>query len=131
MRQFIKQALASTVGSLLSLTLFSAISLTLFLVILGAIINSATNNGGVTVQDRSILTIDLARSIVDLDTGKSLQDAIAGEISRTTELKSALNAIDAAAKDKRIVAIYLDGNKTKSVMALDSKKRVLKEIQKF
>jgi protease IV len=111
MRQFIKQAFASTVGSLFGLTLFSAISLTLFLVILGAIINSATNNGGVTVRDRSILTIDLARSIVDLDTGKSLQDAIAGEIGRTTELKSALNAIDAAAKDKRIVAIYLDGSK--------------------
>ncbi|MFM2303304.1 MAG: hypothetical protein RLZZ135_713, partial [Cyanobacteriota bacterium] len=111
MRQFIKQAFASTVGSLLGLTLFSAISLTLFLVILGVIINSATNNGGVTVRDRSILTIDLARSIVDLDTGKSLQDAIAGEIGRTTELKSALNAIDAAAKDKRIVAIYLDGSK--------------------
>ena len=111
MRQFIKQAFASTVGSLLGLTLFSAISLTLLLVILGAIINSATNNGGVTVRDRSILTIDLARSIVDLDAGKSLQDAIAGEVGRTTELKSALNAIDAAAKDKRIVAIYLDGSK--------------------
>jgi protease-4 len=108
MRQFIKQALASTVGSLLSLTLFSAISLTLFAAIIGAIINSANNSGTVTVRDRSILTIDLSRSIVDLNNGKSLQDAIAGEVNRTTELKDALNA---AAKDKRIVAIYLDGSK--------------------
>ncbi len=112
MRQFIKQALASTVGSFLSLTLFSAISLTLFAAIIGVIINSATSgNGSVAVRDRSILTIDLSRSIMDLDPGKTLQDAIAGEVNRTTELKSALNAIDAAAKDKRIVAIYLDGSK--------------------
>ena len=111
MRQFIKQALASTIGSLLSLTLFSAISLTLFAAIIGAIINSANNSGTVAVRDRSILTIDLSRSIVDLNNGKSLQDAIAGEVNRTTELKAALNAINAAAKDKRIVAIYLDGSK--------------------
>jgi protease IV len=59
MRQFIKQALASTVGSLLSLTLFSVVSLTLFTAIIGSIIDSATNNNEtVAVADKSILTID-------------------------------------------------------------------------
>ncbi len=114
MRQFIKQALASTVGSLLSLTLFSAISLTLLMAVVGAIINSAsTGDETVSVAERTIMTIDLSRSIVDLDPGKTLQETIAGDAAKTTELKSALNAIDAAAKDKRIVAIYLDGSKGK------------------
>ncbi len=110
MRQFIKQALASTVGSLLSLTLFSVVSLTLFTAIVGAIIQSATSdNSSVSVADKSILTIDLSRSIVDLDPGQTVQDAIAGQGVRTIELKAVLDSIDAAAKDQRIVAIYLDG----------------------
>lgn len=114
MRQFLKQALASTVGSLLSLTIFSAISLTLLIVVIGSIIQNATNNNEtVTVPEKSILTLDLSRSIVDLNPGKTLQEAISGEANRVTELKSVLNAIDAAAKDKRIIAIYLDGGSGK------------------
>jgi protease IV len=116
MRQFLKQTLASTVGSLLSLTLFSAISLTLFTAIIGAVIhNVTTSNQAVAVPEKSILTIDLSESIVDLDPGKTLQEAIAGEATKVTELKSVLNAIDAAAKDKRILAIYLDGSNGKQV----------------
>ncbi len=114
MRQFIKQALASTVGSFLSLTLFSAISLTLFATIIGIIVNSyATKNEAVSVADKSILTIDLSRSIVDLDPGQTIQDAIAGQASPTIELKAVLDAIDFAAKDSQIVAIYLDGSSGK------------------
>ena len=110
MRQFLKQALASTVGSLLSLTLFSAISLTLFTAIIGAVINNVTTTReSNTVPEKSILTIDLSQSIVDLDPGKTLQDVIAGDATHVTELKSVLNAIDFATKDQRILAIYLDG----------------------
>jgi protease IV len=110
MRQFLKQALASTVGSLLSLTLFSAISLTLFTAIIGAVIHSvSTTDEAVRVPEKSILTIDLSQSIVDLDPGKTLQEVVAGESNHAIELKSVLNAIDTAAKDKRILAIYLDG----------------------
>lgn len=132
MRQFIKQTLASTVGSLLGLTLFSAISLTLFIVIVGAMINSATDDNTVAVADRSILTIDLSRSIVDLAPANSIQAAIAGEATHTTELKSALNAIDAAAKDKRIVAIYLDGSKGKiSSTGFATLKEVRNALERF
>ena len=115
MRQFLKQALASTIGSLLGLSLFSAVSLTLVTITSGSLIQSATNNETVKVPEKSILTIDLSRSIVDLNPGKSFQDAIAGESTRVTELKSVLNAIDGATKDKRIVAIYLDGSSSKQM----------------
>ena len=115
MRQFVKQALASTVGSLLSLTLFSVVSLTLFTAIISSVIDNATNkNQAVAVADKSILTIDLSRAIVDLDPGKTIQQAIAGEANYTTELKAVLDSIDAATKDRRIVAIYLDGSSGKS-----------------
>lgn len=114
MRQFIKQTLASTVGTLISLTLFSVISLSLFTLIIGAIVDGATNkNETVAVADKSILTIDLSNPIVDLDPGQSLQQAISGDINSSIELKAVLDAIDAAAKDKRIAAIYLDGSGSK------------------
>jgi protease IV len=132
MRQFIKQTLASTVGSLLGLTLFSAVSLTLFLVAIGAIINSAADSDPVAIADKTVLTIDLSRSIVDLDPGKTLQEAVGGEANRTIELKSTLDAIDAAAKDNRIVAIYLDGSNGKlSGTGFASLGEVRKALERF
>lgn len=133
MRQFLKQALASTVGSLLGLTLFSTVSIAIFSVTIGAIIQSATNsNDTVKVPDKSILTIDLSRSIVDLNPGKTLQEAIAGEATRVIELKSVLNSIDAAAKDKRILAIYLDGSNSKlSSTGFATLKEVRTALERF
>lgn len=134
MRQFIKQALASTIGSLLGLTLFSAVSLTLLTITIGAIIQSATNSEDtVKVAERSILTIDLSRSIVDLNPGKTLQEALAGESNRVTELKSVLNAIEAATKDKRIIAIYLDGGSGKQISGTGfaTLKEVRTALEKF
>jgi protease IV len=133
MRQFVKQALASTVGSLLSLTLFSVISLTLFSAIISAVIDNATSkNDTVAVADKSILTIDLSRAIVDLDPGQTLQEAIAGEATHTIELKAVLDAIDAAAKDKRIVAIYLDGSSGKlSGTGFATLKEVRRALERF
>jgi protease IV len=134
MRQFLKQALASTVGSLLSLTLFSAISLTLFTAIIGAVIhNVSTTDEAVKVSDKSILTIDLSQSIVDLDPGKTLQEVFAGESNHVTELKSILNAIDTAAKDQRILAIYLDGGggKQASSSGFATLKEVRKALERF
>lgn len=133
MRQFFKQALASTVGSLLGLTLFSAASIAIVSVTIGAIIQSATDsNNTVKVPDKSILTIDLSRSIVDLNPGKTLQEAIAGEANRVIELKSVLNSIDAAAKDKRILAIYLDGSNSKlSSTGFATLKEVRTALERF
>jgi protease IV len=133
MRQFVKQALASTIGSLLSLTLFSVISLTLFTAIISAVIDNATSkNDPVAVADKSILTIDLSRAIVDLDPGQTLQEAIAGEATHTIELKAVLDSIDAAAKDKRIVAIYLDGSSGKlSGTGFATLKEVRRALERF
>jgi protease IV len=132
MRQFIKQTLASTVGSILGLTLFSAASLALLLVAFGAIISSTADRDTVAIADKTVLTIDLSRSIVDLDPGKTLQETVAGETNRTIELKSTIDAIDAAAKDKQIVAIYLDGSNGKlSGTGFASLGEVRKALERF
>jgi protease IV len=135
MRQFLKQALASTVGSLLSLTIFSAISLTLFTAIVGAFLHSITStNESVSIPEKSILTIDLSRSIIDLDPGRTLRETITGEGNpRVTELKSVLNAIDSAAKDQRILAIYLDGGggRQNSTTGFATLKEVRTALERF
>jgi protease IV len=135
MRQFLKQALASTVGSLLSLTIFSAISLTLFIAIVGAFLHSITStNELVSIPEKSILTIDLSRSIIDLDPGRTLRETINGEGNpRVTELKSVLNSIDTAAKDQRILAIYLDGGggRQNSTTGFATLKEVRTALERF
>jgi protease IV len=135
MRQFLKQALASTVGSLLSLTLFSAISLTLATAIIGAVLHNVTSkNESVSVPEKSILTIDLSRSIIDLDPGRTLRETITGEGNpRVTELKSMLNAINSAAKDQRILAIYLDGGggRQNSTTGFATLKEVRTALERF
>ncbi|WP_373542514.1 signal peptide peptidase SppA [Chamaesiphon sp.] len=133
MRQFFKQTLASTVGSLLGLTLFSAAAIAIVSVTVGVIIQSAADNTNtVKIADKSILTIDLSRSIVDINPGKTFQETLAGDANRITELKSILNAIDTAITDKRIVAIYLDGNNAKlSTTGFATLKEVRGALERF
>jgi protease IV len=115
MRNFLKQTVASTLGSLLGLSLFSILSLGLVAVIIGVIVEtSTTKDSQIRVEDRSVLVLDLSRSIVDLDPGETFQEAIAGPGERSIELKAVLDAIDGAAQDKKIVGIYLDGSKNES-----------------
>jgi protease IV len=132
MRQFLKQALASTIGSLLGLTLFSALSLTLVTITIGALVQSAANREATRIPEKSILTIDLSRSIVDLNPGKTLQQALAGEATRVTELKSVLNAIESATADPHILAIYLDGSNGKlSSTGFATLKEVRNALEQF
>ncbi len=133
MRQFLKQALASTVGSLLGLTLFSAVSIAVVSVTIGVLIQSATeSNSTIKISDKSILKIDLSQSIVDINPGKTLQETIAGEANSVIELKSVLNSIDAATTDKRILAIYLDGSNGKlSTTGFATLKEVRTALERF
>ena len=133
MRQFLKQALASTVGSLLGLTLFSAVSIAVVSVTIGVLIQSATeSNSTIKISDKSILKIDLSQSIVDINPGKTLQETIAGEATNVIELKSVLNSIDAATTDKRILAIYLDGSNGKlSTTGFATLKEVRTALERF
>jgi protease-4 len=134
MRNFLKQTLASTLGSLVGLSLFSVLSLGVLLVTIGVIVETASNKDPqIEVADKSILVLDLSRSIVDLDPGETLQETLTGQADKTIELKSVIDAIDGAAKDKRIVAIYLDGSKGQLTggTGLASLQEVRKALERF
>lgn len=104
MRDFFK----TTLATLLGLTLFTGISLVgLFAIVLLA----SSQDSRPEVQDRSILTLDLDKTITDSQPQQSprelFNNALSGDFSNSITLRTVTTAIDQAAQDPRIVALYL------------------------
>lgn len=109
MRDFLKQTLAT----LLALFIFLGVSVGGLLLLLISLSMLAARDSTPTVRDKSVLVFDLAQTITDAPASAStrdvLNDAIAGGRPNTVSLRSVLNSIDEAARDNRIVGIYLKG----------------------
>lgn len=106
MGQFLKQTLASCFGTLAGLILFFILG-TSGLVLL--VVQSALQDKGPVVKDRSVLVFDLSTQIKDTQAPSTLSDAFSTEDTKSITLRQAIDGIEKAARDKRIVAIFLDG----------------------
>lgn len=86
----------------------------------------------ITVEKNSVLVIDLATSIMDSAQEKKFTENISewaqGEYVPKAYLLEVINAIEDAAKDERIVGIYLKGNV--SHFSQDSGYPILHELRK-
>jgi protease IV len=109
MRDFIKTFFASFTGMLL----FAGVAVVVTLIIVGA----AISGGGAkepSVEDKTVLVFDISTTISDTpatsDLRKTALDRVVGGDGDSLPLSAALDAIDKAAKDKRIVGLYLHGN---------------------
>lgn len=128
MRDFLKY----TFASLLALLIFLGLSIggILFLVILAAF-----RDPGPQVKDKSILTFDLAVDITDAQQSsrRSLEEAVTGGGTETISLREVLDAINQAAKDKRIVGVYLHGDMSSDGIGsgLATLKEVREALQRF
>lgn len=111
MRNFIKQTFASVVGSLLGLFIFFGIGTTGLLLF---IVTAASRDTGPQVKDKSVLVYDLSLNITDVKrssgTSAILQGALGSEDNNTASLRTVLDTLEKARRDKRIVGIYLDGS---------------------
>jgi protease-4 len=128
MRNFIKQTFASVVGSLLGLFIFFGLGTTGLLLLLIAV---ASRDTGPQVKDKSVLVYDLSLNITDAKpssgTSTILQEALSGEDSNTVTLRTVLDTLEKARRDKRIVGIYLDGSG--SSQGSDTGLATLKEVR--
>jgi protease-4 len=106
MGQFIKQIFASLIGTLAGLILFFVLG-TGGLVVL--IVSSAMQDSSPTVKDKSILVFDLSTKIRDTKPPSTLSSALSEEPIKVMTLHQVLDALEAASKDERIMAIFLDG----------------------
>jgi protease-4 len=115
MKQFLQQTFASTLGSLAGLILFFSLGTGGLLFLLVA---AAVRDTGPTVKDKSVLVFDLSLNIADSDPATSTSDAIgqalSGDKPRSITLRTVVDSIDKASKDKRIIALYLDGSRNSS-----------------
>lgn len=128
MRDFFK----TTLATLLGLTLFTGISLVgLFAIVL--LVSSQDSRP--EVQDRSILTLDLDKSITDSQPQQSprelVNEAISGDFSNSMTLRTVTTAIDQAAQDPRIVALYLKSSNGDNPSGYATLKEVRDSLTRF
>ncbi|MBM0743694.1 signal peptide peptidase SppA [Phormidium sp. CLA17] len=127
MRDFFKY----TFASLLALLIFLGLSIG-GLVLL--VISISSKDPAPSVKDKSVLEFDLTVDITDGQRGSrgNLGNALLSGTPDTIPLRMALNAIDRAAKDKRIVALYLHGEMESSSSAgYAALKEIREALQRF
>jgi len=134
MRQFLKQTVASMLGSLAGLILFFSLG-TGGLILL--VIAAASRDTGPQVKNRSVLVFDLSLNITDSNptssTSEALGEAISGDETTSITLRTVLKALENARQDKRIVALYLDGSRTSAGngTGLATLKEVREALERF
>lgn len=111
MRNFLKQTFSSVLGTVLGLLIFFGLGTGILLVLLFAIASRDTTP---QVKDNSVLVFDLSLNITDAKPNSStsaiFQRALSGEDTKRVTLRTVLDTLEKARRDKRIVGIYLDGN---------------------
>ncbi|NJM70051.1 MAG: signal peptide peptidase SppA [Scytonema sp. RU_4_4] len=112
MRNFLKQTFASLLGSLLGLFIFCGLGTTGLLLLLFTVASSKDTDP--VVKDKSVLVFDLSTNITDGEPSSSelLQNTLSGEENKRISLRTVLETLEKARRDKRIVGIYLDASGT-------------------
>ncbi len=128
MGQFLKQTLASLIGTVAGLLLVTTLGATSLVVLL---ISLASQERSATVKDQSVLVFDLSTSIRDTSQPSSFSDALSGDEQKSLTLREVLRAINQASQDQRIVGIFLDGRKSGSESGYATLLEVREALQKF
>lgn len=107
MLKFLQNVLASILGTLLALGAISLVGGVLVGAVL--VVSLVEDDEDLTVQDRSVLVVDLSVPVRDVQPIETVTEAIAAE-SSTLNLRQTIATLEAAAQDDRIVAVLLDGS---------------------
>ncbi|MTJ49301.1 signal peptide peptidase SppA [Dolichospermum sp. UHCC 0259] len=131
MTNFLKQTLASLIGSLLGLIIFSGVSTLGFLLILIAVASSQSS--APTVKDKSVLVFDLSMKITDSEPNSSrlLEKTLSGVQENNITLRKVLETLDKAGRDQNIVGIYIDGTNANNEVGYASLKEIRQALEKF
>jgi len=106
MKQFLKQTIASTLGTFLGLSIFLTVGVGSILLLAIAL----TSQQEPSVKEKSILVFNLSTLVKDGYSNKSLTRLLSSEDDKQTlMLKQIIEGIKKASKDPNIKAIFLDG----------------------
>lgn len=133
MNNFLKQTVASLVGTVLGLIIFSGIGTTTLLFLL--FVAASSKDPGPVVKDKSVVVFDLSMNITDREPTSSevLQNTLSGVEQQRMTLRSVLDTITKAKDDSRIVGIYLDATRSSgtSNLGFASLKEIRKALEEF
>jgi protease-4 len=133
MRQFLKYTLASLTGSILFFLLMGFL-LTLGAVgLAGALVASLARGGdSPTVEKDSVLVYDLSTLVPDSPILQGPGDFVVnGPVPPQVALRQAVLALDAAAEDDQIVALYLKGSSTTVGTGLANQQEIYQALTRF
>ncbi|MEL4895336.1 signal peptide peptidase SppA [Crocosphaera sp. Alani8] len=104
---FVKQTLASIIGTLAGLFLFATLGVSSLVILL---ITLASVDTEPTIKDKSVLVLDLSTEIRDREPIVNLGDILSERNNSVLTLTQVVKNIEKASKDDRIKAIFLDGS---------------------
>jgi protease-4 len=108
---FVKQTLASLIGTLAGLFLFATLGVSGLVILLIAL---ASADSEPTIKDKSVLFFDLSTPIQDREPLVNIQQILSDQNRSVLTLSQVIQNIEKASKDNRIKAIFLDGSKASS-----------------
>lgn len=127
MNRFIKQILASFIGTIAALLMtvtVGASALVLLLLLL-------SQDSSPVVKEKTVLIFDLATQIQDTESTPSFNQILSQESQSTLSLRQVLETIQKASKDDRIVAIFLDGRQGGGASGYASLTEIREALQRF
>ena len=128
MRQFLKQTVASTIGSMVGFFLFVTLGTSGLIFLLFA---SVSDEESPAIKDKSVLVFDLSTQVRDSKPSANLAQAFSGKKQEIITLRKVLQSIDKAAKDDRITALFLDGRKGSSPNGYATMAELRTALEKF
>ncbi|MDJ0581783.1 signal peptide peptidase SppA [Crocosphaera sp.] len=107
MMNFLKQTLASIIGTLAGLFLFVSLGVSSLVILL---ITVASVDTEPTIKDKSVLVFDLSTEIRDREPIVNIREILSDRERSVLTLSQVIKNIEKASKDNRIKAIFLDGS---------------------
>ncbi len=131
MRQFLKQTTASFIGTIAGLAFFFGLGAAGLLSLL--VLVSSTRSSTIEIDRDSVLVFDLAAPISDKRAPAGFEEIFSGNDDEPTPLtlRQTIEAVDAAAKDKRISGLFIDGSNGNSTAGLATLQEVREALMRF
>ena len=128
MNQFFKQTAASILGTLTALILFFTLGTGVLAFLIGTI---AVRDNTPQVKAKSVLVLDLSVPIWDTSPPADFNSLLSNSNEGIIPLRQAIQAIDKAAQDNRIVSIFLDGRFGGGATGYGNLKEIRTALQRF
>ncbi len=135
MRDFLKYTFANIVGTLITIGVLGTVGIgSLIFLLVSAV--SSKDTAGPKVENESVLVFDLSVAIADTKPASSTAEALSRALSdnespSTMTLRTVLDAIETAATDDRIVALYLQGTTGTTPNDYATLKEVRQALEEF